>query len=145
MDNAFVDETLAGNEFVEESIRVFYKDETEYAFMCVCMAIRKRLQEDGHMLFPAEITVDENGYQLFNFQTLALEDGVSALVAFTSQEELSKGPATGAVSNFIDSMLENLMQIESINGLLINPWGKSIFLGKEDIAMILTPGSERFV
>ena len=67
------------------------------------------------------------------------------MVAFTNQEELRKGPPTGAVSNFIEPMLENLLQIGGIEGLLINPWGASVFLGKEDIAMILTPGSERFV
>jgi hypothetical protein len=42
-------------------------------------------------------------------------------------------------------VLENLLQMDEFAGLLINPWGESICLGKEDIAMILTPGSERFV
>jgi hypothetical protein len=37
------------------------------------------------------------------------------------------------------------MQMDEIHGLLLNPWGESLYLGKEDIGMILTPGSERFI
>jgi len=37
------------------------------------------------------------------------------------------------------------MEFEDMDGLLINPWGEAVCLGKEDIAMILNPGSGRFV
>jgi hypothetical protein len=37
------------------------------------------------------------------------------------------------------------MQMDGILGLLLNPWGESLYLGKEDIGMILTPCSERFI
>lgn len=77
-------------------------------------------------------------------KTLDLEIG-PVLVAFTSMEEKEKAPPSGAVSQFIDSVLEPLMQMDEIQGLLLNPWGESLYLGKEDIGMILTPGSERFI
>ena len=36
------------------------------------------------------------------------------------------------------------MEMEEIGGLLLNPWGESLLLGKEEIAVILNPGIERF-
>ena len=60
-------------------------------------------------------------------------------------DEKEKAPPSGAVSQFIDSVLEPLMQMDEIQGLILNPWGESLFLGKEDIGVILTPGSERFI
>ena len=48
-----------------------------------------------------------------------------------------KAPASGAVSQFIDSMLENLLQQEDIDGVIINPWGEQLVLCQADIAQIL--------
>ncbi len=144
MHEVFADPTLAGNEQIEEAIHLFHQTPTEDALMGLCMVIRNRLIADGHLIFPADILEDTDGEQIFSFKTLDF-DGMPALVAFTSQKELQKGPSTAAVSQFIDSMLENLLQMDEFGGLMLNPWGESVFLGKEDIALILTPGSERFV
>ena len=61
-------------------------------------------------------------------------------MAFTDQEEYEKAPASGAVSQFIDSMLENVMQQDDIAGVIINPWGEHLVLCKADIALILDMG-----
>ena len=143
-ESEFIDPTLAGNEQIEEVIHLFCEDPTPELFTAVCLAIRQRMQQDGHFIFPADLFEDEEGCQCFDFKTLDLEIG-PVLVAFTSMEEKKKAPPSGAVSQFIDSMLEALLQMDDIQGLLINPWGESLFLGKEDIGMILTPGSERFI
>lgn len=143
-NDTFVDPTLLGNECIEAAIHEFYQEQTEHHFMGICMAIRNRMLQDGHLLFPVDIGVDEDGCQTFAFKNLVL-DGQPVMVAFTSAEEKGKGPEAGSLSTFMDSVLETLLQMDEIAGLLINPWGESIFLGKEDIAMILTPGSERFV
>ena len=108
------------------------------------MAVRERIAQDGHLLFPVEIGQDENGCQSYEFKTLEL-DGHPVVVAFTNIAEKEKGPAVGGLSTFADSVLETLLQMDDIAGLLINPWGESLCLGKEDIALILNPGSERFV
>ena len=138
------DATLAGNERIEEVIHLFYQDQTPELLMAVCLAVRERMAQDGHLLFPADISEDEDGNTMFSFKTLPV-DGVDALVAFTSLEEKEKGPASGGVSQFIDCMLEPLMEMEEIGGLLLNPWGESLLLGKEEIAVILNPGIERFM
>ena len=140
----FEDATLIGNDIIEKAIHEFYQEQTEHRFMGICMAVRNRIAQDGHLLFPVDMGVDEDGCQTFEFKNLELE-GQPVMVAFTSVEEKEKGPQAGGLSTFIDSTLEALLQMDEIAGLLINPWGESICLGKEDIALILTPGSERFV
>ena len=144
MIGEFDDFTLAGNERIEEVIHIFHQEQKPELLMAVCLAIRERMMQDGHMIFPADITEDEDGNTIFSFKTLE-SNGMNALVAFTSMAEKQKGPETAAVSQFIDCMLEPLMQMDEIQGLLLNPWGESLYLGKEDIGMILSPGSERFV
>ena len=140
----FADPFLAGNEQIEELIHLFHQEQTTELFTAICLTIREQMANDRHFVFPADITEDEDGNTLFSFKTLDLEIG-PALVAFTSLEEKKKAPPSGAVSQFIDSVLEPLMQMDGILGLLLNPWGESLYLGKEDIGMILTPGSERFI
>lgn len=143
MRDGFEDTTLIGNDIIEKAIHEFYQEQTEHRFMGICMAVRSRIAQDGHLLFPVENTLDEEGRQIFDFKTLEL-DGRPFLVAFTGKEEKEKGPKTGGLATFIDGVLENLLQQDGIFGLLINPWGETICLGKEDIALILNPGSERF-
>lgn len=144
-EQILMDDTLRGNEIIEEAIHAFRQEQTDWHFMGICMAIRSRIGEEGHLIFPADIFEDETGNTNFSFKMLDLEDGTSALVAFTSMEERKKAPPSGAVSQFIDCMLEPMLQMEQVSGLWLNPWGEGVFIGKEDIAMILTPGSERFV
>lgn len=143
-DAHFYDSTLAGNERIEELIHLFYQNQTSELFTAICLAIREQMAKDRHFIFPADITEDEDGNTVFSFKTLDLEIG-AVLVAFTSMEEKEKAPPSGAVSQFIDPVLEPLMQMDEIQGLILNPWGESFYLGKEDIGMILTPGSERFI
>ena len=143
-DAHFYDATLAGNERIEELIHLFYQNQTPELFTAICLAIREQMAKDRHFIFPADITEDEDGNTVFSFKTLELEIG-PALVAFTSMEEKEKAPHSGAVSQFIDSVLEPLMQMDEMHGLILNPWGESLYLGKEDIGMIHAPGSERFI
>ena len=144
MCDRFEDSTLNGNELVEEMIHRFYQEQSAENLMAVCLAVRQRMDQDGHLIFPADVNTDDEGNQVFSFKTLDFE-GSPVLVAFTSVAEREKAPSSGAVSQFIDVMLDVLMQDEEVAGLMLNPWGESLFLGKEDIGLILSPGSERFV
>jgi len=144
MIGEFEDTSLVGNEQIEEAIHRFYKEQTPERFMDVCLTLRKRITKDWHLLFPVDMGEDEDGNQVFTFKTLEVDE-VPVMVAFTSLAEKQKGPPAGGLSNSIDSVLEPLMQMDEIGGLLLNPWGESLCLGKEDIAVILNPGVERFL
>ena len=139
MVESFIDPTLYGNEKIKEAIHRFHQERSEENYEAACFAIRMCMVCDGHMIFPADVTVDEDGNTNFFFKTMELE-GMDFLVAFTDQEEYEKAPDSGAVSQFIDSMLENIMQQETITGVIINPWGEQLVLCKADIARILTRG-----
>ena len=140
----FADPFLTGNERIEAVIHMFHEKQDPDLFTAVCLAIRERMAQDGHFIFPADISEDETGNRLFSFKTLDLEAG-PVMVAFTSPEKQKKAPPSGAISQFIEPVLESLMQMEGIWGLFLNPWEEGLLLGKEDIGMILTPGSERFI
>ena len=136
MAKSFVDPTLHGNEKIKEAIRLFHQERSDARYAAACGAIRECMISEGHLVFPADMTEDDAGCTNFFFKTLVIE-GMDFLVAFTDQEEYEKAPASGAVSQFIDSMLENVMLDENIAGVIINPWGEQLVLCKADIAAIL--------
>ena len=131
----FVDPALQGNEKIKEAIHMFHRVQSDENYKAACLAIRERMEYSGHLIFPADIIEDETGTTTFLFKTMDIE-GTVLLVAFTDQEEYEKAPATGAVSQFIDSMLENVMQREDIAGVILNPWGEHLVLCKADIALL---------
>lgn len=136
VEEVFIDPTLYGNEKIKEAIHLFHLEQSDKNYTAACLAIRERMVYEGHLIFPADVTEDEDGATNFLFKTMDI-NGMDFLVAFTGQEEYEKAPASGAVSQFIDSMLENVMQQEDIAGVIINPWGEHLVLCKADIAMVL--------
>ena len=144
MIGAFDDITLAGNEIIEEAIHQFYQEQTHERFVAACMAVKTRISQNGHLLFPVDMGEDEEGCQTFEFKMLDLV-GVPVMAAFTSIAEKEKGPAAGGLSNFIDSTFEPLLQMDEIGGVLLNPWGESLYLNKEDIAWILNKEADNMM
>ena len=142
MAEEFNDVYLTGNELIEDAIHQFYQEQTQERLIAVCAAVKERIRQNGHLLFPVDMGEDEEGCQTFEFKMLELE-GVPVMVAFTSIEEKEKGPAAGGLSNFIDSTFEPLLQMDEIGGVLLNPWGESLCLSKEDIAWILNKDADK--
>ena len=73
-EQILMDDTLRGNEIIEEAIRAFYREQTAWHFMGICMAIRSRIGEDGHLIFPADVFEDEEGntnFSIFNADSVA--------------------------------------------------------------------------
>ena len=136
MAEHFVDPTLKGNYIIKDAIHLFHQEQSQERYIAACMAIRQCMIYEGHMVFPADITDDGDGGTSFLFKTVDIND-MSFLVAFTDQEEYKKAPASGAVSQFIDSMLECVMEQDGIEGMIINPRGEHFVLCKADIALIL--------
>lgn len=145
MKQIFEDPTLLGNELIEEAVRLYREEESEWRFMGVLMEIRERMQEDGHLIFPADVITEEDGSQRYGLKTIDADDGVPLLVAFTSQAEFKKAPPSSAISSYIDIMLETVLRAEAFGGIILNPWGQEITIDRADVALILSPGSERFI
>ena len=130
---AFQDSFLEGNESIEAAIDKFYSDRNKDNLEAVLEAIRQRMHADGHFIFP--VLVDENDESRFAFRSVSSKDGKHWNVAFTSQAEYEKGEPSRVLSYFIDGMLKSCLDSET-DGLIINPWGQSFVLRKEDIDRI---------
>jgi hypothetical protein len=59
------------------------------SLIAACLAVRQRMDQDGHFIFPADVNADDEGNQVFSFKTLDFE-GAPVLVAFTSVAEREK-------------------------------------------------------
>ncbi len=129
----FHDMFLDGNERIEAAIGRYYADRRDEDLIEVLGAIRQRMHEDGHFLFP--IILDEEDENNFFIQTVLTEDDVLWQAAFTSRKEFEKGEPSKVLSNFIDSSLKACLESDS-PGYIINPWGQPFLLSTDLIRLI---------
>ena len=69
-------------------------------------------------------------------RTVPLVNDGSAMVAFTSEEEVRKGADTSAITVNIDRFLERVLMNPNVEGAVIDPWENDFFLPKNFIKMI---------
>ena len=131
MEEAYHNAALDGNVIIEEAIDRFVKDRNRDTLFEVLEAIRVRMREDGHFLFPI-YTGDEDSYTL---QAVRTDDDKFFQVAFTSKEEFQKGEESEILSTYIDNIFKAAMETDS-DGFVINPWGQSFILARGLIQMI---------
>ena len=120
MAEVFVDPILQGNKKIKEAIQLFCREQSGENYTAACLAIRERMVYEGHFVFPADVTENEDGTINLLFKTMDIND-MTFLVAFTDQEEYEKAPVSGTISQFVDVMLKNVMQQGDIAGVIINP------------------------
>lgn len=124
------------NIIINDAITEYYSNSTAESLEKVMYSIYRCMIEDGHFIIPVDIE-EKDGETSYIFKTLMLEDGLMATVGFTTKEDFDKAPESGALSNFIDSILEVVKDNEYYSGIILNPWGESFFLTKEMIGLIL--------
>ena len=125
---------LDGNEIITKAIAEFYRNSSGEKLNSVFEAVRTRMHEDGHFIFP--ILKDKDNSGSFSFRTIKTEDGKFWQAAFTSQEEMDRGAPSEAMSFFIDKSMEFCLQ-SGMEGILINPWGQSFKLTKDAMKAII--------
>ncbi|MDO4192549.1 MAG: SseB family protein [Erysipelotrichaceae bacterium] len=91
---------LDNNILIEHAISRFYEDRTRENVIIILEAIRHRIHEDGHFIFP--VRKDEHDKNRFAFQVLQTKDGKVWNVAFTSKAEYEKGAPGTNMSFYID-------------------------------------------
>lgn len=126
------DKFLIGNEMIEQAIHTFNQDNADVNYFNVFEAIRRRMNEDGHLILPVEY--EKNG----NMNWLSIQganDG-AALAAFTSEEEAEKGQKSDLISHHIEAVFLSAINTGA-DGILLNPWGECVFLSMEDLEKIL--------
>ena len=130
------DEKLQGNEKIETAIEGLRKEPTQEMLAHALTVIRRRMKEDAELIVAVDPALESS--QL-NVHVLRLEDGSSWWMAFTSFEEEIKG-ANKVMSTFMGNMrqmFEAVLKTEGVDGIIVNPWNRTIMLDKTLIRIIL--------
>ena len=98
--------------------------------------IRRRMNEHGELIIAIDPSSAASGLQVQAIQT---DDGRKWWAAFTSFEEELKGGGS-VQSTFltdIDQLFNSALQVNEIEGIILNPWNRTIMLDKNLINIIL--------
>ncbi len=137
MDNKNkTDKGLLGNEKIEEAVAALQQETTQEMLAHTLTVIRRRMREAGQLIVAVEPSVGDNN---FNIQSVKTDDGKYWWMAFTSFDEELKGSGS-VMSTFmadIEKMFESAINAEGIEGIIINPWNRTIMLDKELIRIVL--------
>lgn len=130
------DEKLQGNEKIETAIEGLKKEPTQEMLAHALTVIRRRMKEDAELIVAVDPALEAS--QL-NVHVLRLEDGSSWWMAFTSFEEEIKG-ANKVMSTFMGNMrqmFDAVLKTDGVDGIIVNPWNRTIMLDKTLIRIIL--------
>ena len=130
------DEKLQGNEKIETAIEGLKKEPTQEMLAHALTVIRRRMKEDAELIVAVDPALE--GSQL-NVHVLRLEDDSSWWMAFTSFEEEIKG-ANKVMSTFMGNMrqmFDAVLKTEGVDGIIVNPWNRTLMLDKTLIRIIL--------
>lgn len=129
-------ESLQGNEKIETAIAALQQKATEEMLAHVLTVIRRSMKASGQLIIAVE---PPKGDGKINLQAIQTNDGKQWWAAFTSFDEELKG-SDKIMSTFtaaIDKIFLSALQEPSIEGVIINPWNRTIMLNKTLINIIL--------
>lgn len=130
-----MDQGLQGNEKIEQYIELLQKEPSEELLAVTLSAIRRRMNESGQLV----VAIDPSIGSQMQVQALQLEDSKKWIPAFTSFDEELKGP-TPVMSTFladIRQLFDIALNDDEIEGVIFNPWNRTIMLDKDLIRLIL--------
>ncbi|MBU5480165.1 SseB family protein [Blautia sp. MSJ-19] len=130
------DEGLQGNEKIEEAISGLQKEASQEMLAHTLTVIRRRMKEDGQFIIAVEPPKGDGQIRL---EAIRTEDGKNWWAAFTSFEEELKGGGSVKSTFLTDirKLFELTLQTKEIEGVILNPWNRTIMLDKYLIEIIL--------
>ena len=134
--NVNQDKGLQGNEKIEQAIAGLQQEATQEMLAHTLTVIRRRMREEGQFILSVEPPTGDNQLRIGTVKT---GDGKVWWAAFTSFEEELKGGGS-VKSTFltdIDRLFETALTTEGIEGVILNPWNRTIMLDKYLIKVIL--------
>ena len=135
-ENMLMDEGLRGNEKIEQAIAVLQQKASEELLAHTLTVIRRRLREGGQLIVAVEPPAGDAGVRA---QVIRTENGRQSWVAFTSFAEEVRGSGS-IMSTFlaeIRALFEAALLTEGIDGIILNPWNRTLMLDKTLIRIIL--------
>ena len=134
--NNNTDKGLQGNEKIEEAIAGLQKETTQEMLAHTLTVIRRCMKADGQFIIAVEPPKGDGQIRL---EAIKTEDGRNWWAAFTSFEEELKGGGS-VQSTFltdIDQLFHSALQVNEIEGIILNPWNRTLMLDKNLINIIL--------
>ncbi|HAL02426.1 MAG TPA: hypothetical protein DCP07_03640 [Lachnospiraceae bacterium] len=135
------DNTLDGNEKIEEAAKLLAKEPSDELLAHTLTLIRNRMKEGGVFIIGVEAPDGSGQAKLSCIETA---DGKKWWVAFTSMDQQLAGKSK-VMSTFqtdIKQLLERAIRVPEIDGVIINPWDKTLRLSKPLISITLgIPGT----
>ena len=135
-EHTHTDKTLQGNDKIESAIAALQQEPSQEMLAHVLTVIRRRMNEHGELIIAVDPSSAASGLQVQAIQT---DDGRKWWAAFTSFEEELKGGGS-VQSTFltdIDQLFHSALQVNEIEGIILNPWNRTIMLDKNLINIIL--------
>lgn len=129
------DKGLAGNGKLEEQIGMLQKEPSPEMLSVVLTTVRRRMKEHGEMIVPVEADPSGN----MRVQIMQIKNGEKWLAVYTSFEEQMMG-GQSVQSTFlseIGQLLRMVLHENSVEGLLVNPWNRSLRLSRDLIRIVL--------
>ena len=114
---AQLDKTLQGNDKIETAIAALQQDATEEMLAHVLTVIRRRTKERAQLIIAVE---PPKGDGIINLQAIKTSNQIMS--TFTAD---------------IDKLFYSALEEPSIEGVIINPWNRTIMLNKTLINIIL--------
>lgn len=130
------DKGLSGNEKIEEAIAALQEEPSQELLAHTLTVIRRRMQEDGQLILAVEPPAGEAQLRIQAVQT---SDGKQWWFAFTGFEEELKGSGS-VMSTFlteIRKLFESALSVNEIQGIILNPWNRTLMLDKTLLRIIL--------
>ena len=129
------EEALQGNENIEQAIAALQQNAIPELLAHALTAIRRRIRENGQFV----VAVEPGPATQMSLKTVQTPDGRAWWYAFTSFEEEMQG-AEQVQSTFmadIGKLLETALTVPEIEGIILNPWHRTLMLDKTLIQIIL--------
>ena len=138
------DKGLQGNEKIEEAILALQQEPTEELLAHALTVVRRRMREQGQFIVavePPSADVKEAVMQAaaMRLQAVQTSDGKKWWSAFTGFEEELKGSGS-VMSTFltdIEQLFRMTLNADGIEGVILNPWNRTLMLDKQLIRIIL--------
>ena len=129
------DEGLQGNERIEEAILALQQEPTEELLAHALTVLQK-----GQFIVAVEPPVGDGTMKL---QTIRTKDGGLWWMAFTSFDEELRGSGS-VMSTFmadIGQLFRSAVSVEDIQGVIVNPWNRTLMMDKNLIKITLGEGN----
>lgn len=140
-ENRTRDEGLIGNEKMEEAIAALQQEPGEELLAHALTVVRRRMREKGQVILAVDMPQEQSATPATPMQIQAVKtaDGKAWWVAFTSFDEELRG-GDQVKSTFLaelEQIFRTALTVPEIEGVILNPWNRTMMLEKSLIRIIL--------